>query len=230
MASLRARNLLLGLVALWAAVFALPGSASAHGLGTVGSAPASCPQGCLVEAWVTGFQLSSRLSRNPFVTPAAGKIVSWSIDLGMPHRTDIKTFNRKFGESKARISVLKRVRDRRRRVRYLLLRESPVQRLRPHFGRLASFTLDRPLKIGRRQIIALTIPPWAPAFAVDGLKQSRWLASRRPTRRRGGCFASGGFANLAAGSAHQKLRTARAYRCTYHGARLLYSANFVHAR
>ena len=38
-----------------------------------------------------------------------------------------------------------------------------------------------------------------------------------------------GFANIAGGSAQQLLGTWRAYRCSYQGSRLPYSATFVEA-
>ncbi len=219
-------------VILAAASLASPSAAAARVLGTVGSAQPSCPTECLVEARVTAFQTSVGTPRSLFRTPARGRIVSWSIDLGMPRRRDIKGFNRTFGESKARLSILKRVRDkrsRRRRVRYVLLRESPVERLRPRFGSTVEYALARPLKVGRGQIIALTIPTWAPAFASEGSKRNRWLASRTPTRRRGGCTTAALQANIAAGSAHQRLRSVRTYGCSYHGTRLLYSATLIKA-
>ena len=199
-------------------------------LGTIGSAQPSCPTECLVEARVTAFQTSLGKRRSLFRTPAPGRIVSWSIDLGMPRRGDIKGFNRRFGESKARLSILKKIRDKRSRpgrVRYVLLRESPVEPLRPRFGTTAEYALARPLKVGPGQIIALTIPTWAPAFASEGTKRSRWLASRAPTRRRGGCTTAERHANIAAGSAHQRLRSVRTYGCGYRGTRLLYSATLI---
>ncbi len=219
------------LAAIAAAVTALPpGGAGAAVLGTTGEAEPSCPENCLVEARVTAFQTSIGNRRKLFRSPAQGRIVSWSIDLGMPDLAERKGFNRRFGESQARLSILKKVRrGRSRRPAYILLRESKVQRLRPHFGQTATFSLERPLKLGPGQMVALTIPTWAPAFAVDGSQSSRWLASRRPTRRRGGCMTHQGFANIAAGGPHQKLDTGRAYRCSYQGSRLLYSASFVEA-
>ncbi len=228
MASRRA-TALSALAAIAAAVTALtPAGARAATLGTIGSAEPSCPADCLVEARVTAFQTSIGDRRKLFRTAAQGRIVSWSIDLGMPDLAERKGFNRRFGESKARLSILKKVRrGNSHRAVYILLRESKVQGLRSHFGQTATFSLERPLKVGPGQIVALTIPTWAPAFAVDESGSSRWLSSRRATRRRGGCMTDQGFANIAAGSPHQRLGTGRAYRCSYQGSRLLYSASFV---
>jgi hypothetical protein len=206
------------------------GASGTRVLGSAHPAQASCPEDCLVEARVSGFQTSIGRLRKPFVAPARGRIVAWSIKLGSPKRRDLKAFNRKFGEPKARISILKPVRRRgvrRYRKRFRLLRQSPVVRLRPLFGRETSFTLARPLKIGRGHVVALTIPTWAPAFSVNQSQRTRWLASRAPSRRRGGCLTGRGFANLAAGAPHQKLGLPRTFGCSYRGARLLYTATFV---
>ncbi len=228
--SIRPAGLVVGLIALFGAAALVPGAAVGSMLGTVGSATPSCPRNCLVEARVTGFQATAGDERKIFRAPAKGRIESWSIDLGMPKHDQIKGFNRKFGDSRARLAILKRVHDKRSRSpRYILLRESRTEPLRAWFGNTASFPLDRPLKVGPGQIVALTIPTWAPAFAVDNAGSSRWLASRRETSRRGGCVTAGGFANIAAGSAHQRRGSRRTYGCAYRGARLLYSVSFVKA-
>jgi hypothetical protein len=223
---------LLALSCVIAAVLAAGSSsgASAILLGSGGPVEASCPTDCLVEARVTGYQTSIEGSSNPFVAPAAGRIVSWSMKLGLPEKTDIKVFNKRFGESKARLSILKPVRskaDRSRGRKYMLLRQSKAERLRPHFGKTANFTLPRPLKVNRGHVVALTLPTWAPAFSVEQSDLSRWRASRSPTRKRGKCFTKGGFANLRAGAPHQKLGSERAYGCSFRGARLLYWATFM---
>ena len=201
-------------------------------LGSAGPADASCPADCLVEARVTGFQTSIDGSSSPFVVPARGRIAAWSIKLGMPVKSDIKGFNRRFGEPKARLSILRPVRREAsdgRGPRYKLLRASPVIRLRPLFGTTVNLVLRRPLKVNRGHVVALTLPTWAPAFSVGETKRSRWRASRAPTSRRGDCVTKEGFANLRAGAPQQKLASRRAYKCSYRGARLLYWATFERA-
>ncbi|MGH2957125.1 MAG: hypothetical protein ACRDL6_09040 [Solirubrobacterales bacterium] len=207
---------------------AVSGGATSVLLGSGGPAEASCPEDCLVEARVTGFQTSIEGSKKPFVTPARGRIVSWSLDLGVPEKMQIKAFNKRFGVSAARLSILKPIRRKEGgRKKYVLLRQSPVQRLRKHFGATPNFPLERPLKVGQGHVVALTIPSWAPAFSTSQTDLSRWRASRAPTRKRGDCFTKGGFANLEAGAPHHKLQSERAYGCAFRGARLLYWATFV---
>ena len=74
-------------------------SGQATVLGAAESVNASCPDDCLVEAKVTGFQTSIGNTKNPFVAPADGQIVSWSVKLGKPKKSDVQAFNDEFGVS-----------------------------------------------------------------------------------------------------------------------------------
>ena len=215
------------IAALACALSAAPAPAQVT-LGTAATGTASCPTDCLVEARVTGFQTMVGGAKAPLVAPAAGRIVSWSINLGSPESSAIKFFKKRFGPPAARLSVLKPIPSSKgRKHAFQLLRKTPVQALRSHFGSLATFSLERPLKVAKGQRLALTIPSWAPAFSVGHGDASRWRASRAPTRRRGDCFTDEGLANLRAGAPHRKPGSVRAYGCSYRGAMLLYSATFV---
>jgi hypothetical protein len=218
-----------GLAALAIGLFLLAAAVSeaAKGkvLGAAEPTPASCPDDCLVEARVTGFQTAIGGRKNPFVVPRHGRIVAWSIKLGEPSNEDVRFFNRAFGASKARLSVLKAVRTKRGKRAYRLLRQSPVVRLRPFFGEITTFGLSKALRVRRGNIVALTIPTWVPAFGTRGDRRSRWRASRTRSRAER-CF-SGRASNVDAGAAHERPGTDAPYRCVYRGSRLLYSARFV---
>lgn len=196
-------------------------------LGAAKPAKASCPQDCLVEAQVTGFQTSIGKIRDPFVVPEDGNIVAWSVKLGKPRKPDRRSFNKEFGPSRARIGILRRVKGSSSPRKYKLLRQSPGEDLGPFFGSTTTFSLTEPLAVREDDIVALTIPSWAPAFAVGQGMLTEWMASRRPTSKRGGCTVNGGFANVDAGSPQQKKGTQRPYGCAYDQARLLYSATFI---
>lgn len=195
-------------------------------LGAAAPTPASCPNNCLVEARVTGYQASIGAQKNPFMVRVPGKVVAWSIKLGAPIAKDTSFFNGEFGKSQGRLSVLKPV--KKKKGKFTLVRQSPIEDLEPFFGTTTTFTLQVPLKVGRRHVVALTIPTWAPAFGVTGQpKAFRWRASRKATKKRGGCANRQGQANLLAGGPHEALGTQRRYGCAYKGARLLYSATVV---
>jgi hypothetical protein len=224
-------------VALSATVFAVSlaivlgtGSATAAPavsvLGAAAPVPASCPANCLVEAKVTGFQTSIGRVANPFVVTQRGKIVAWSIKLGAPNAEQIEFFDGEFGASKAALAILRPV-GKGKKLKYQLVRQSPVEELAPFFGSTTTFALNRPLKVKPRNVVALTMPTWTPAFAVSQPDTSRWMGSRKASKTKGGCADDEGRANLDAGSPQTALSTTRAYACTYRAARLLYSATFV---
>ncbi len=196
-------------------------------LGAATPAKASCPQNCLVEARVTGFQRSLGEVRNPFVVREKGEIVAWTLKLGKPRKPDRRALNREFGGAVARIGILRKLKGKRRPPRYRLVGQGPAEDLGPYFGSTTTFSLTTPLQVRRKDVVALTIPSWAPAFAVGQGGATKWMASRRSTEKRGGCTTESGLANVEAGSPQQKLGSRRPYGCTYDSARLLYTATFV---
>lgn len=196
-------------------------------LGAAKPAAASCPTDCLVEAEVTGFQTSIGSIRNPFVVPEDGELVAWSVKLGKPKKPDRRAFNKEFGPSSARLAVLKQVPGKSNPPRYKLLRQSPLEDLGPFFGSTTTFSLTAPLSVKKDNVVAMTIPSWAPALAVSQGNASKWLSSRRATRKRGGCTDDEGRANLEAGDPQVKKGSQRPYGCRYQSARLLYSSTFV---
>jgi hypothetical protein len=216
-----------------ATALAVPAGAESKVLGAAAPAQASCPASCVVEARVTGFQTTIGRTRNPFSAPAHGRIVAWSIKLGTPAKEDMKFFNERFGRSQARISILKPFRakgakNKKGKLRYRLLRHSPVQDLQPFFGETTTFGLAEPLRVRKGNVVALTMPTWAPAFSIG--QRAKWRASRAPSDANGPCSLRGGLANLEAGEAQQRPGSQRRYGCAYKGARLLYSARFLRGK
>lgn len=215
-------------LALGIALLVAASSEAAKGrvLGAAAPAPASCPEDCLVEARVTGFQTAIGRRKNPFVVPSHGRIVAWSIKLGEPRGEDVRFFNQTFGASKARLSILKPVRTKRDKRAYRLLRQSPVVRLRPFFGEITTFGVAKALRVRKGNIVALTIPTWVPAFAAGQGRRAGWRASRKQSGAER-CLSGRGSSNVNAGKAHDRPGTDQAYRCVYRGSRLLYSARFI---
>jgi hypothetical protein len=103
---------------------------------------------------------------------------------------------------------------------YKLKSQSPVEDLSDFLGQTTTFTLDSPLRVKPRNIVALTVPTWAPAFAINQSADTKWQASRK----RGKCNAT---ADILAGTPQDAVDSQRSYGCTYRTARLLYSATVV---
>jgi hypothetical protein len=236
----RVRRLALpSVVALIASLLAMAlGGASAGAaqkvivLGAATPATPSCPTNCQAVGKTTGFQNKITGAKNPFSVTTRGSIVAWSIKLGAPsskpnpqnnNQSDIDFFNKTFGGSpSARLSVLKPIQKdiKAGNPNYQLKKQSPVEDLSDFLGQTTTFTLDTPLRVKPGQIVALTVPTWAPAFAVNQSADTKWTASRS----KGKCTDT---ADILAGSAQQDLGSTRSYACGYNTARLLYSATVV---
>lgn len=182
---------------------------------------------CRVEGHVTGFQVKAGGVPNPYQAPFDGKIVAWSITLSRPARVDgpkttdeVGFFNDFLGSpSMARIGILRRIKGSKP-PRYKLLRQSPVQILNRYFGTRPIFALEHPLTVLRGQVVALTIPTWAPMFAFNIGEDNTWRGSRAP----GKCSSR---EDLQTGRPQQGVGKIKPYGCYYSAARLLYTATLV---
>ena len=203
---------------------------------TASAPPPSCPGKivnnvevvpCRVEGHVTGFQVKAGGVDRPYEAPFDGKLVAWSITLAKPSRTDTKTttdevsfFNDFFGEpAQARIGVLRPV-EGSKPPKYTLVRQGPLERLNPHFGSTPIFALEHPLTVLRGQVVALTIPTWAPMFAFNVTDEDTWRGSRIT----GQCASK---EDIQAGHPQQGVGKTKTYGCYYSNARLLYTATLV---
>jgi hypothetical protein len=218
------------------AVFLGTGSAGAAPrvvvLGAAAPAIPACPNTCQAVGKTTGFQVGIAGARNPFVVPFRGRIVAWSIKTGAPstkpnpnnnNQSDLEFFNKTFGgEPKARIAVLKPIMKQIKAGKpiYKLKSESPVETLTDFLGQTTTFTLDTPLRVKPNNIVALSVPTWAPAFAINQSADTRWQASRKKN-------ACNNTNDILAGTPQDGVGSLRSYGCTYKTARLLYSATVV---
>jgi hypothetical protein len=184
---------------------------------------------CRVEGHVTGFQAIAGGVPRPYEAPFDGKIVAWSITLARPSRTDndqmtdeVGFFNEFLGKpSQARIGVLRPV-EGSKPPKFTLVRQSPLEVLNPYFGSTVIFALDHPLSVLRGQVVALTIPTWAPMFAFNVEDDNTWRGSRLP----GHCSSKEDIQN---GNPQQGVGKTKTYGCYYSNARLLYTATLVKA-
>lgn len=224
-------------------VAAWPGAADSAPLGvvvlgkTTETPPASCPGKivnnvevvpCRVEGHVTGYQVKAGGVDKPYEVPFDGKIVAWSITLAKPSRTDTKTttnevgfFNEFLGTpSQARIGILRPVDSESKPPKYTLVRQSPLEVLNPYFGSTPIFALEHPLSVLRGQVVALTVPTWAPMFAFNVSEEDTWRGSRLEDH----CASK---EDIQGGHPQQGVGKTKTYGCFYSNARLLYTATLV---
>jgi hypothetical protein len=163
----------------------------------------------------------------PYEAPFEGKIVAWSITLAKPSQRETKTTTDEIGffndflgaPSRGRIGVLRKV-GTADPPRYKLIRQSPLITLNPYFGSTPIFALDHPLSVLRGDIVALTIPTWAPMFAFNVPVDNTWRGSRLPEK----CSSREDIQN---GNPQQGVQKEKVYGCSYSNARLLYQAWLV---
>jgi hypothetical protein len=178
---------------------------------------ASCPGSpCLAVSRTTGFQVKVGSTHNPVSVPSTGSIVAWTITLGKPTATQIKFFDaNEGGVSEAGIAVLRA--QTKPNLTYKLIASSPTVKLQPYFGQTAQFALPTSIPVKKGDIVALSVPSWAPALALGFGNDTSWRASRPKSS----CTStSSQTSQTTIGSAVQ-------YFCLYQTARLTYSATLI---
>jgi hypothetical protein len=213
MAGLAGVALALALPAVAPATLAEVGVIGTTSPATVPSCPASP---CLAVSRTTGFQVKVGSKRSLVAAPRAGTIVAWTITLGKPSTSQIKFFDaNEGGVSEAGIAIL--APQRKPNLTYKLVAQSPLVKLQPYFGETAQFPLETTIPVKKGDVVALTVPTWAPALALGFGDDTSWRASRP---RKGCKSTSSQTTQTSIGSAVQ-------YYCLYQTARLTYSATLI---
>lgn len=177
----------------------------------------SCPSPtCLAVSRTTGFQIKVGSTRNPLAAPRDGVIVAWTIMLGKPNSTQTKFFNaNEGGAASAGIAVLRP--EKHTKLGYKLVAQSPVVQLQRYFGMTAQFPLASTIPVKKGDVVALTVPTWAPALALGFSHETSWRASR-PKKQ---CSATNSQ------TAQTSIGATVSYYCLYQTARLTYSATLI---
>jgi hypothetical protein len=205
------------LVAL-VAVLAVPAVAAAKiiEIGEVATDPApSCPTSpCEVISRTTAYQAKVTGIGELYAVPESGRLVAWTISLGAPGKKQRTFFEESLGgAAQAGVSVLKQGDRAFRRV----TGSSPLQTLTPYFGQTVQFPLSTSIPVEKGNIIALTVPTWAPALNLGLERNTTWRASRP----KDACD------DTQTQSAQTGTTVLTQYRCAYRTARLTYSATVV---
>jgi len=182
-------------------------------------AKSKCPANpCEVVGRVTGYQGRSDQTTNPFIAPSDGKIVAFTITLAKLEQNQMSYFTNLYGGApQARITILRKGKRKKSRLDHRVMSQSKIYSLEHYLGSTPSFALSQPLSVRKGYFVALTIPTWAPAFARDLSKSNWWRSSRRKKN----CD------DVTQHAAQLTIGNITTYGCTYHTARLLYSATFV---
>jgi hypothetical protein len=177
-----------------------------------GGAPPSCPDNpCAAVSRTTAIQSSDGAATSPFVVTKAGRITSWSVTLGAPDKAQIHYFDvHEDGPARAAIGVLRSVGS----ASYELVAESGAVHLQPWFGRTATIHLHKALRVKPGETIALIVPTWVPALALNYPASSVWQASRGASQ----------CGDVALQTVQDVVGSRAAYACSYPNAQVTYSA------
>ena len=177
---------------------------------------ASCPENCQAIAQVSGYNVEIGRSKNTFRINRPGRVVAFTLRLGEPNADQLNYFKTTFGRvSQARVSILKPARTKQR---HRLLQQSELFNLEPYFGTTPTFALRRSLPVLKGNIIAITVPTWAPAFAHGLSNEFAWRSSHHDED----CTSA-----TPPPAAQMRIRSLRIFGCFYRTARLLYSVSYV---
>jgi hypothetical protein len=179
---------------------------------------AGCPLNCQAIGHVTGYQVQIGTHKNPYVITHAGKIVAWTIRLGKPDAQQTQFFANLFGGTpQARLTVIKKPKADKPKTNDLkILAQSEIFDLTNYLGSTPTFALAKPMPVEAGATLAITVPTWAPAFAINLGPDEAWRSSR-PKKD----------CNGTSQTAHQKVGKTHSYDCFYRTARLLFTASFV---
>jgi len=178
----RRRCAVLATLALGAAATISPGVAAARivEMAEMGEEVApSCPSTpCRAVTHTTAFQKRIEGEQDAFTVPANGRIVAWTISLAAPKPKQIAFFEENFsGEPTAGITVF-RMGKKKERGTGTNIGESGVQELTDYLGTTVQFPMANTLRVRKGDRVALTVPTWAPALAVNQPSSSVWRTTR----------------------------------------------------
>jgi hypothetical protein len=220
--------------AVAALLVALPASAAAQiiELGATKSplvAP-SCPPGVsasactIVLTQVTALETIRDGIVYPTTVTKAGRIVAFTLGLSRlssslsTAKSDVHFLDTTYGgTTQAALTVLKPVGPKKNR-KWAVAGQSPIYHLQPYLGQVVQFPLDTSIPVTPGEVIALTVPTWAPVLSFNlptkkfAYRQSRKANCNRPAATSQAQLTLGASAN---------------YQCNYPGTRAEYSATEV---
>ncbi len=160
----------------------------------------------------------------PTTVTKAGNLVAFTLGLSRldanasKARTDVHYLNSAYGgTTRAAITVLKRVGKAQQR-NWAVVAQSPIYHLQPYLGQVVQFPLPTTIPVVPHEVVALTVPTWAPVLSFDlpmtrfAYRQSRSANCKNP--------ASFNQAQLTLGARAR-------YVCNYPGTRVEYSVTEV---
>jgi hypothetical protein len=191
-------------------------SAKTYELGAANDgATVSCPDNCFVVTRTTALQVRTGALRYPTTVPRSGRIVAFTLQLGALNDRQVHFFNSTYGgTSRVQLAVLRE--QPRPKRSYEVVATTGIFKIQPFFGTTVQFPLKATLPARKGDLVALTVPTWAPVLTVNLPQENGWRASR-----------AGDCGNLAIQTAQTTLGNSTQYKCLYQTARVTYSATLI---
>ena len=190
-------------------------SAKTYELGAADAATVSCPDNCFVVTRTTALQVRTGALRYPTTVPRSGRIVSFTLQLGSLSDRQISFFNSTYGgTSRVQLTVLRE--QARPKRSYEVVATTGIFKIQPFFGTEVQFPLKATLPARKGDIVALTVPTWAPVLAVNLPQENGWRASRDDS-----------CTDLLTQTAQTMLGSSTQYKCLYQTARVTYTATLI---
>jgi hypothetical protein len=187
-----------------------------------GVSPTDCT---IVLTQVTAFETLRDGVRDPTAIKQSGVIASFSVALAGPSTItskDIAGLDKLYGGNpEVQLTVL-RPTGTTLSPTYRVAAQSSVYDIQSQLGSVAEIPLIAPMPVVRGEILALTVPTWAPVLSFDlSTTAFSYSQSRKQTTTSSGssCNKSAG-ANLAQATIGEQ----SSYSCNYRGTRVEYSA------
>jgi hypothetical protein len=201
------------------------------GVVTTPVAPPVCPPGVLpanctiILTRATGLETIRDGFTYPTTVKRAGTIVAFTVGLAQlastaaTAHTEIASLDAKYGGvSVAGITVLKPGPGKNTSRIWTVVAQSPLFHLQPYFGYAVEFPLTTAIPVVRGEVIALTVPTWAPVLSYN-LPTSKFAYRQS---RSANCLHPGGLQN-----AQLTINQSASYACNYPGTRVEYSATEI---
>ncbi len=227
----RISSLIAAVVAL-CAVF-VPASASAAivelGATSTSVVAPTCPPGVssvnckIILTQVTALATIRDGIAYPTTVKKRGSIVAFTIGLSRlsnnktTAHNDIHFLDQTFGgTTRASITVLRANGPKKQR-RWTVVGQSAVFHLQPYLGQVVQFALPTSLPVLKGDVVALTVPTWAPVLSIQ-LPSAKFAYRQSRSRN---CTPP------PASTQAQNIKQTATYKCNYPGTRVEYSATEV---
>lgn len=183
-----------------------------------GTAPQNCT---FVMTRVTALQTVTNGASYPTAVKQPGQIVAFTVGLAQlssnlsTARSFTNQLNSKYGgASEVQLTVLNPGRNNQ----FTVAAQGPAEQLQPYLGYVVQFPLASPIPVRAGQVVALTVPTWAPVLSYN--LASKYYSYRQS--RSSNCKTVGTQQNALTSVGQMK-----PFLCSYPGTRAEYSATEV---